>query len=110
MNRTDSMALAFAVYDVSSKESFDALPRWFTELETYVSGSVVKILVGNKVDKVCTLVATAQLVTDRSCYSLLLGIFTAGANRDGCQICQIHELPVHRSLCQDSNRRERSLH
>jgi len=39
------------VYDVSSRESFDALPRWYSELETYVSESVVKILVGNKVDK-----------------------------------------------------------
>jgi len=39
------------VYDVSSRDSFDALPRWFSELETYVSSSVVKILVGNKVDK-----------------------------------------------------------
>ncbi|GLB42933.1 putative rab subfamily of small GTPases [Lyophyllum shimeji] len=39
------------VYDVSNRESFDALPRWYTELETYVSSSVVKILVGNKVDK-----------------------------------------------------------
>jgi GTPase SAR1 family protein len=64
MNHTD--ILGFTVYDVSSKESFDALPRWFTELETYVSGSVVKILVGNKVDKVCTLAATAMLVIDRS--------------------------------------------
>jgi Ras-related protein Rab-18 len=39
------------VYDVSSRESFEALPRWFSELETYVSSSVVKIVVGNKVDK-----------------------------------------------------------
>ncbi|KII84811.1 hypothetical protein PLICRDRAFT_45617 [Plicaturopsis crispa FD-325 SS-3] len=39
------------VYDVSNKESFDALPRWYSELETYVSPSVVKIVVGNKVDK-----------------------------------------------------------
>jgi len=39
------------VYDVSSRESFEALPRWYSELETYVSSSVVKILVGNKVDK-----------------------------------------------------------
>ncbi|KAF9074603.1 ras-domain-containing protein [Rhodocollybia butyracea] len=39
------------VYDVSSRESFDALPRWYSELETYVSESVVKILVGNKLDK-----------------------------------------------------------
>ena len=39
------------VYDVTSRESFEALPRWYNELETYVSSSVVKILVGNKVDK-----------------------------------------------------------
>ncbi|KAA1470882.1 ras-domain-containing protein [Dentipellis sp. KUC8613] len=39
------------VYDVANKESFDALPRWYSELETYVSDSVVKIVVGNKVDK-----------------------------------------------------------
>jgi Ras-related protein Rab-18 len=40
------------VYDVSNRESFDALPRWYSELETYVNDKVVKILVGNKVDKV----------------------------------------------------------
>ncbi|GJJ14217.1 Ras- protein Rab-18 [Clathrus columnatus] len=39
------------VYDVSNRDSFDALPRWFTELETYVPTSVVKMIVGNKVDK-----------------------------------------------------------
>ncbi|KAG8989901.1 hypothetical protein FRB90_002023 [Tulasnella sp. 427] len=39
------------VYDVSNRESFEALPKWFTELETYVSPNVIKILVGNKVDK-----------------------------------------------------------
>lgn len=40
------------MYDVANRESFEALPRWYSELETYVSSSVVKILVGNKVDKV----------------------------------------------------------
>lgn len=40
------------MYDVSNRETFDALPRWYSELETYVSESVVKIIVGNKVDKV----------------------------------------------------------
>ncbi|KAF7293247.1 hypothetical protein HMN09_01202900 [Mycena chlorophos] len=39
------------VYDVSNRESFDALPRWYSELETYVSDKVVKIVVGNKLDK-----------------------------------------------------------
>ena len=40
------------VYDVANRETFDALPRWYRELETYVSDSVVKIVVGNKLDKV----------------------------------------------------------
>ncbi|KAI0694058.1 ras-domain-containing protein [Cytidiella melzeri] len=39
------------VYDVANRESFDGLPKWFSELETYVSPAVVKIVVGNKVDK-----------------------------------------------------------
>ncbi|RDX50745.1 ras-domain-containing protein [Polyporus arcularius HHB13444] len=39
------------VYDVANRESFEALPKWFAELETYVSSAVVKIIVGNKVDK-----------------------------------------------------------
>ena len=38
------------VYDVANRETFDALPRWFSELETYVSSSVVKILVGEYKD------------------------------------------------------------
>ncbi|KIP01953.1 hypothetical protein PHLGIDRAFT_96527 [Phlebiopsis gigantea 11061_1 CR5-6] len=39
------------VYDVANRESFDALPKWYSELETYVSPKVVKMVVGNKVDK-----------------------------------------------------------
>lgn len=39
------------VYDVSSRESFEALPRWLEELENYVPPEVVKIIVGNKLDK-----------------------------------------------------------
>ncbi|KAI9439254.1 ras-domain-containing protein [Lactarius indigo] len=39
------------VYDVSNRESFEALPRWLEELENYVPPEVVKIVVGNKLDK-----------------------------------------------------------
>ncbi|KAI5452564.1 Ras- protein Rab-18 [Naganishia albida] len=39
------------VYDVSSRASFSALTSWFRELSTYTSPEVVKIIVGNKVDK-----------------------------------------------------------
>ena len=47
--------LNLAVYDVANRETFDALPRWHSELEAHVSDSVVKIVVGNKVDKVMDL-------------------------------------------------------
>ena len=56
------------VYDVTNRETFDALPRWYSELETYVSGSVVKILVGNKVDKVRRLIGCGA----KEPYSLLV--------------------------------------
>lgn len=42
----------YVVYDVSSRESFDALRTWWNEVNTYCSSpDVVKMLVGNKVDK-----------------------------------------------------------
>jgi len=39
------------VYDVSNRETFEGLPKWMSELSTYLSSDVVKIIVGNKVDK-----------------------------------------------------------
>jgi len=39
------------VYDVSNRESFDDLPRWFNEIDTYCGPSVAKVIVGNKIDK-----------------------------------------------------------
>ncbi|GHJ89826.1 hypothetical protein NliqN6_6228 [Naganishia liquefaciens] len=39
------------VYDVSSRQSFQALTSWFRELSMYTSPEVVKMIVGNKVDK-----------------------------------------------------------
>ncbi len=39
-------------YDVTQRDTFDALPTCFNELETFTtSEDVVKIIVGNKVDK-----------------------------------------------------------
>ena len=40
------------VYDVSSRQTFDELLKWFKEIDTYCGEGVVKIVVGNKVDKV----------------------------------------------------------
>ncbi|KAI7864361.1 P-loop containing nucleoside triphosphate hydrolase protein [Spinellus fusiger] len=40
------------VYDVSHRETFDALHTWWNEVNTYCSSpDVVKMIVGNKVDK-----------------------------------------------------------
>ncbi|KAI0289004.1 ras-domain-containing protein [Russula brevipes] len=41
----------FLVYDASCRQSFEELKRWFAEMATYVSGPVIKVIVGNKVDK-----------------------------------------------------------
>ncbi|MDA4808005.1 hypothetical protein NY486_19230, partial [Enterobacter hormaechei] len=40
-----------AVYDVASRPTFDELIKWFREIETYCAEDVVKVIVGNKVDK-----------------------------------------------------------
>jgi len=39
------------VYDITNRESFEALERWFAERSRDVPESAVKIIVGNKVDK-----------------------------------------------------------
>uniref|UniRef100_A0A1I7YUK3 Ras-related protein Rab-30 n=1 Tax=Steinernema glaseri TaxID=37863 RepID=A0A1I7YUK3_9BILA len=39
------------VYDVACQPSFDGLPEWLSEIEQYANRRVLKILVGNKVDK-----------------------------------------------------------
>lgn len=47
------ICLIILVYDVSNRESFNRLTQWLTELETYATKSdIVKMLVGNKIDKV----------------------------------------------------------
>jgi len=38
------------VYDVTSKESFEQLESWFTEVDRYAKEEVLTILIGNKVD------------------------------------------------------------
>ncbi|CAO1625737.1 unnamed protein product [Parajaminaea phylloscopi] len=49
------------VYDVTSRASFDALPAWFNELETFATTpDVVKCVVGNKVDKDFSRVVTEE--------------------------------------------------
>lgn len=43
---------AILVYDVCSRQSFSRLDAWFDELETYATNpNLVKMLIGNKIDK-----------------------------------------------------------
>ncbi|KFM83521.1 Ras-related protein Rab-18, partial [Stegodyphus mimosarum] len=44
---------AILVYDVTNRQSFQRLDQWLYELETYSTRTnIVKMLVGNKIDKV----------------------------------------------------------
>lgn len=45
--------VAVAVYDVTRRETFTKLDNWLNELETYCTrNDLVKMLVGNKIDRV----------------------------------------------------------
>ncbi len=59
---TELIELCFiAVYDVTSKETFNKLEEWLSECDTYSTKTdVVKMLVGNKIDRVntCLLLVT----------------------------------------------------
>jgi Ras-related protein Rab-18 len=46
---------AILVYDVSNLQTFSRLETWLDELDTYSTKSnIVKMVVGNKIDKVGT--------------------------------------------------------
>ncbi|KAI9459327.1 hypothetical protein F5148DRAFT_1218856 [Russula earlei] len=38
------------VYDVSSREVFEALPLWPEEIKNYVPPEVIKVVISNKLD------------------------------------------------------------
>jgi Ras of Complex, Roc, domain of DAPkinase len=102
-NMLNIFVLTRTVYDVSNRESFDALPRWYSELETYVSSSVVKVVVGNKVDKVSLLLSKngQRLIPPLSSMSHLLSRNTlvkyqpprANCLQNACPLCSSKHLP-----------------
>ncbi|KAK6055239.1 Ras family protein [Cooperia oncophora] len=47
----NAQAVVF-VYDLTHQRTFDRLPDWMDEIERHCSGRVLKILVGNKTDKI----------------------------------------------------------
>ena len=112
------------VYDVSNRESFEALPRWLEELENYVPPEVVKIVVGNKLDKVRAPrplnLSLSPIPYAHSCHSNCLpapadrtrartGILPAGADDRGRVICPAHRVSVRRGIRQDGGGRDRGV-
>lgn len=66
-------ALVISVYDVSSKQSFNKLDAWLNELETFsTKHDMVKMLVGNKIDKVRILKTPWAFYRQRGILSLTL--------------------------------------
>ncbi|RWS13141.1 ras-related protein Rab-18-like protein [Dinothrombium tinctorium] len=51
---------AILVYDVTKRETFDKLDTWLNELNAYQTRDVVKMLVGNKIDKENRLVSKEE--------------------------------------------------
>lgn len=47
-------ALHLQVYDVSAQPTFDCLPLWLREVEEYASPKVLRVLVGQLTDPLCT--------------------------------------------------------
>lgn len=64
------------VYDVTRRETFTKLDNWLSELETYCTrNDLVKMLVGNKIDKVSVFVY--KIVMLRVCVTFLIFSFSA---------------------------------
>lgn len=50
---TLTSSFSLSVYDVTKRDTFTKLENWLNELETYTTrNDIVKMLVGNKIDKV----------------------------------------------------------
>lgn len=55
-----SVCIASTVYDVTKRETFTKLENWLNELETYTTrNDIVKMLVGNKIDRVSLLLCAS---------------------------------------------------
>src|SRR6266702_4485134 len=52
--RSTDLYAVVTVYDITDRESYGALAWWFAERCTHVPESTVKIIIGNKADKVCS--------------------------------------------------------
>lgn len=82
---------AILVYDVCSRQSFSRLDAWFDELETYATNTnIVKMLIGNKIDKDRREVSREEGLKFAKKHSMLF-IEASAKTKDGVQ-CAFEEL------------------
>ncbi|GFW92887.1 ras-related protein Rab-18 [Trichonephila clavipes] len=82
---------AILVYDVSNRQSFQKLDQWLYELETYSTRTnIVKMLVGNKIDKENRAVSREEGMKYARKHSMLF-IEASAKTCDGVQ-CAFEEL------------------
>ncbi|XP_050791091.1 ras-related protein Rab-18-B-like [Gopherus flavomarginatus] len=81
------------VYDVTRKDTFTKLMTWLKELETYATQSnIVKMLVGNKIDKPDREINKKEGLQFARKHSMLF-IETSAKTRDGVQ-CAFEEVVI----------------
>lgn len=84
------------VYDVSSRQSFEGLDVWLNELDTYATKKdLIKMLVGNKIDKTTREVSRSDGLQFARRNSMLF-IEASAKTRDGVQ--EAFEELVHKVL------------
>ncbi|EFX68330.1 hypothetical protein DAPPUDRAFT_301483 [Daphnia pulex] len=77
---------AILVYDVCSRQSFSRLDAWFDELETYATNTnIVKMLIGNKIDKERREVSREEGLKFAKKHSMLF-IEASAKTKDGVQM------------------------
>lgn len=83
---------AILVYDVCNHSTFQKLDHWLAELETYCTrNNVVKMLVGNKIDRLENRVVTKEQGMNYARKHSMLFIEASAKTRDGVQ-CAFEEL------------------
>lgn len=83
---------AILVYDVCNHNTFQKLDHWLAELETYCTrNNVVKMLVGNKIDRLENRVVTKEQGMNYARKHSMLFIEASAKTRDGVQ-CAFEEL------------------
>jgi Ras family len=104
------------VCDVSNRESFEALPRWLEELDNYVPFEVMKIVIGNKLDKVKSYPhhpSRRPLTRDTHAHLAAphahLGVLSISAHVRGRSVRSADGMPIRRGVCQDGHGCDRGI-